>query len=214
MPATARTAPGAPSARRRRTAVVGIVALPVVLLGLLLWGLWDPASRLDTVRAAVVNLDEPVTVEGQIVPLGRQLAAELVGSSDEQRLAWEVTDAERAAAGLQDGTYTAAVTIPADFSAAATSFAEAGGAVRRATVDVVSAPNGRYVDDIVARSVASSATRVLGAQLTETYVDNVLLGFTTLSDELGGAADGAEQLADGVRELADRVVKPSRTLST
>ena len=175
------------SPRRRTAAVVGVVALPLVLLGVLLWGLWDPASRLETVRAAVVNLDEPVTIDGQIVPLGRQLTAELVGSTEDHRLAWEVTDPERAAEGLRDGTYTAAVTIPADFSAAATSFAATEGTARQAVVDVVSATNGRDLDEILARAVASSATHVLGAQLTQTYVDNVLLGFTTLSESRDAA---------------------------
>ena len=53
----------------------GVVALPAAPLAILLWGLWNPAERLETVRAAVVNSDEPVTVDGQLVPLGRQLAA-------------------------------------------------------------------------------------------------------------------------------------------
>lgn len=201
-PATGSPATGT---RRKRSplTLVGIVALPLALLALLLWGLWDPASRLETVRAAVVNNDEPVTVDGQLVPLGRQLAAELVGSDSERRLAWEVTDADGAEQGLRDGTYTAAVTIPAQFSAAATSFADVDGEARQATVTVASATGGRYVDELVAQAVAAEAADVLGSQLTQTYVDNVLLGFTTLSEQLGGAADGSVQLADGVRELAD-----------
>lgn len=188
---------------RRRLGIIGLVVLPVALLGILLAGLWDPVSRLDGVRAAVVNLDEPVTVDGQLAPLGRQLAAELVGSDEALRLAWEITDEASAAAGLRDGTYTAAVTIPPDFSAAATSFAATDGTPRRAVVEVTTATPSRDVDDIVARAVTARATELLGSQLTTTYVENVLIGFTTLATELGDAADGAGQLADGVQELAD-----------
>lgn len=192
------------SARRGHPALraTGVVALPAILLALLLWGLWNPAARLPEVRAAIVNHDEPVTVDGQLVPLGRQLAAELVGSDSDMRLQWEITDAAGAANGLEDGTYTAAVVIPEDFSAAATSFSDAEEA-RKAVVEVTTAEGGRDVDALLARAVADSTARVLGEQLTETYVENVLVGFTTLSEKLGGAADGAGQLADGVGRLQD-----------
>ena len=36
--------------------------VPLTAAGVLLWGLWNPTERLDTVTSAVVNLDEPVTV--------------------------------------------------------------------------------------------------------------------------------------------------------
>ena len=57
---------------------VGLVLVPLLIGGLLVWALWKPDERLDRIEAAVVNQDEPVTVDGQTVPLGRQLAAGLV----------------------------------------------------------------------------------------------------------------------------------------
>ena len=195
---------------------VAVALLPLMILGLLVSALWNPQERLDTVKAAIVNLDEPVEVDGQPVPLGRQLAAGLVsggdttgtGSSEEVGAAavppsdasydWEVTDAAGAADGLADGTYAAVVTIPEGFSAAATSFSgEDPAKARQATIDVATPANGRVLDDALAQVVAQTATGVLGSVLTETYVDNVLVGFSTLSEELGKAADGADQLAEG-----------------
>ncbi|ACZ32217.1 YhgE/Pip N-terminal domain protein [Xylanimonas cellulosilytica DSM 15894] len=196
--------------------LVAVALLPVLVLGLLLAALWNPVERLDTVRAAIVNLDEPVTVDGQYVPLGRQLAAGLVSGaapSTEQTLRaapatdagydWLITNAERARAGLADGTYAAVVTIPADFSAAATSFGGDAADARQATIDVATPAGGRVADAVIARYVASTATAVMGSSLTETYVDNVLVGFTTLADQLGQAADGAGQLADGATSASD-----------
>ena len=90
------------------------------------------------------------------------------------------------------------MTIPEDFSAAATSFGgEDPAKARQATIDVATPANGRVLDDALAQVVAQTATGVLGSALTETYVDNVLVGFSTLSEELGKAADGADQLAEG-----------------
>ena len=44
---------------------------------------WKSSARLDRVQAAVVNADEPVTLNKQLVPLGRQLAGGLVSSKDD-----------------------------------------------------------------------------------------------------------------------------------
>ena len=62
--------------------IVGIILVPLVIAGILIWSLWNPQDRLDTVNAAIVNNDAPVTIDGQIVPLGRQLSAGLVGGAD------------------------------------------------------------------------------------------------------------------------------------
>ncbi|MEU4363359.1 hypothetical protein [Promicromonospora sp. NPDC023987] len=198
---------------------VAVALLPLMILGLLISALWNPQDRLDTVKAAIVNLDEPVEVEGQTVPLGRQLAAGLVSGGETADAAageaaavpasdasydWEIADASSAADGLADGTYAAVVTIPEGFSAAATSFGGDDPAeARQATIDVATPANGRVLDDALAQVVAQTATGVLGSTLTETYVDNVLVGFSTLSEELGKAADGADQLADGATEAGE-----------
>ena len=41
-------------------------------------GHWHADDRLGRVQAAIVNDDQPVTLNGQTVPLGRQLTAGLV----------------------------------------------------------------------------------------------------------------------------------------
>ncbi|GAA4416077.1 hypothetical protein GCM10023169_03020 [Georgenia halophila] len=219
------------STNRRRPGpgtVVALTLLPLAVLGLLLAALWQPQERLDTVRAAIVNRDKPVEVEGQAVPLGRQLASGLVsggasaaGSGDDAPVdtnyTWEITDADQAAAGLEDGTYAAVVTIPGNFSAAATSYSGQAGEAHQATIDVATPEGGRILDDALAQVVAGTATDVLSGMLTETYIENLLVGFTTLDEQLGEAAggaselatgagqaaSGAEQLADGVDELAE-----------
>lgn len=189
---------------RRWPAVVVALLAPVVLVVVLLAASWAPADGLDRVQAAVVNQDEPVTLQGQYTPLGRQLASALTkGEELDATYDWVVTDAAGAAAGLADGTYAAVVTIPENFSAAATSFAAGDGTAEQATVDIASPPGATAVDQAVTATVTTAATRVLGQQLTTTYIENVLVGFGTLSEQLGQAADGADQLADGVAQLAD-----------
>ena len=98
--------------------LVAAVLLPVLFGSLVLWSLGDRVERLDSVPAAVVNLDDPVRTgkgeDRQTVAAGRLLAAGLTSPTDEseQSLGWELTGAEDAEAGLRDGSYYAVVTIP------------------------------------------------------------------------------------------------------
>lgn len=208
---------------------VGLVLVPLLIGGLLVWALWKPDERLDRIEAAVVNQDEPVTVDGQTVPLGRQLAAGLVtssgatdaeasgtggssGSSDEpanvsghdsgSNFTWVITSADDAATGLADGRYATVVTIPAGFSAAATSVGTDPANAQQATIDIATSERSRPVDAAVAQAVTSTAVRVLSGQLTTTYLQNVFVGFDTLRDSLSQASDGASQLASGASGLS------------
>lgn len=244
--------------------VVGLVLVPLLVGGLLVWALWQPDQRLSRIQAAVVNLDQPVTVNGQTVPLGRQLAAGLVTSSgttstttatstasasagatasagagatasagageaasaagssaaassgaattstastgdvpsvsghdSSTNFTWVVTSAADAASGLTDGRYATVVTIPAGFSAAATSVGTDPAKAQQATIDIATSDRSRPVDGAVAQAVTSTAVRVLSSQLTTTYLQNVFVGFDTLHSSLQQASDGASKLATG-----------------
>ncbi|WJL96439.1 YhgE/Pip family protein [Microbacterium sp. ET2] len=184
--------------------ILGVLLLPVIVGGILVAALYNPTERLDQLNAAIVNDDEPVEINGQTVPLGRQLSAGLVEGSDdlESNLTWTISNEDDAAEGLADGTYAAVVTIPSNFSAAATS-TQPGETPEQATIEVTTPPDSRVVDDAITAQVTTTAASLVGQQLSETYLENVFLGFTTLGEQLGEAADGADQLADGAGQLAD-----------
>jgi len=184
--------------------LVGVLLLPVVIGGILVAALYNPVERLDGLNAAIVNEDEPVTIDGQLAPLGRQLTAGLVEGSDElaSNLTWTITGASDAAAGLADGTYAAVVTIPGNFSAAVTS-TQPGETPERATIEVQTPPDSLIVDDAITAQVTTAAASLMGSEVSKVYLENVFLGFTTLGDQLGLAADGAVELASGAQQAAD-----------
>lgn len=181
--------------------IVGLVLVPLVIGGLLVWALWNPTERLGEVKAAVVNLDQPVTVNGQTVPLGRQLAAGLLGRKNDN-FTWVLTDQKDADAGIADGGYVAVVTIPKNFSKAATSTAGTDGAATQATIDVRTSQKSKLVDPAISQAVTTTATGILNKQLTTTYLENVYVGFNTLHDQLAKAASGAGSLSSGLTQLA------------
>ena len=192
--------------------ILGVLLLPAAVGGILVAALQNPTERLDSMTAAIVNLDEPVTIDGQLTPLGRQLAAGLVEGSDDfdSNLNWVISNEDDAKDGLADGTYQAVITIPEDFSKAATSsgtaISDGGGSAsddaEQATIEVTTPPDGLVADDLITGQIASVAASTMGSMLSEATMGNVLVGFTTLGDQLGDAADGAEQLASGARDAA------------
>lgn len=184
--------------------LIGVLLLPAVIGGILVGALYNPTDRLDNITAAIVNDDKAVELNGQLVPLGRQLTGGLVKGADDQpsNIDWVISNDDDAAAGLKDGTYTAVVTIPENFTAASLS-TRPGETPEKATIDVQTAPDARVVDGAITAQLASTASSVFGTELSSQYLTNVFLGFTTLSDQLGTAASGAHQLADGATQAAD-----------
>ena len=189
--------------------ILGVLLLPALVGGVLVMALQNPTERLDSMTAAVVNLDEPVTIDGQYTPLGRQLAAGLVEGSDEfdSNISWVISNEDDAATGLGDGSYQAVITIPKTFSADATSagtvLADGAGAAEQAKITVTTPPDGRVADDLITQQIATVAASTMGDMISEATVGNVLVGFATIGDQIGEAADGADQLTDGAQSAAD-----------
>ncbi|WP_309104333.1 YhgE/Pip family protein [Microbacterium sp.] len=188
--------------------ILGILLLPAAVGGILVAALHNPTERLDSMTAAIVNLDEPVEIDGQVTPLGRQLASGLVEGSEEldSNLTWVISNEDDAATGLADGSYQAVITIPEKFSAAATSagqaIADGGGEAEKATISVTTPEDGLVADDLITGQIASVATSTMGTMLSEATLENVLVGFTTIGDQIGDAASGALELATGARDAA------------
>uniref|UniRef100_UPI0013005422 YhgE/Pip domain-containing protein n=1 Tax=Desertihabitans aurantiacus TaxID=2282477 RepID=UPI0013005422 len=182
--------------------LVGLVLVPVIVAAGFLWATWGSDDRLDRVQAAVVNLDEGTEVNGQRVPLGRQLAAGLV-DSEEENFTWTLTDSEDAESGLASGRYAAVVTIPENFSEAATSYGGDAAEAEQAEIDVRTSEVTGIADGAIGQTVGNVAVATLNTELTKTYLDNIYLGFNDIADQFGTVADGAGDLADGAEELAD-----------
>lgn len=185
--------------------LVGLVVVPLLVAAGFLWATWDSDTRLDRVPAAIVNADQPVTIDGRLVPLGRQLAGGLVNARDGGgNFNWLLTDAEDARAGLAAGSYAAVVTIPADFSRRATSFSRSDPAeIEPATLDVQTSQIRGIADGVVAQYISLAATNALNGELTRQYLDGIYLGFNRTGEQFATVAAAADRLADGGARLAD-----------
>ena len=189
--------------------LLGLMFVPAILATSFTWTQTEATQNLDRLSAAVVNLDKPVTVDGQYVPLGRVLVAKLTDTDGDEapvNIHWVLTDEETASQGLDSGSFSTVVTIPEEFSAAATSVGTSmkeqdPSLARQATLDIRTSQSAGIIDPTIGQAVAAAITNALNTQLTETFVENIFIGFSEQKDKLGQAADGAAQLADGADQL-------------
>ncbi len=210
------------SSPRALLALVAVVLVPLIYGGLYVWANQSPQTRVDQVSAAIVNLDEPVTItksdgSSQIVPLGRSVVGKLTASGSSSNYDWVLTDEASAAAGLADGRYAAVLTIPADFSRAATSTNGAVADVRAARLRVQTNDAVNYVDGSIAKAIATSTSTETARMLTESYLQALYAGLATMHGSMGDAADGAGKLASGAGDLtsgADKAAAGAGSLAS
>lgn len=182
-----------------------LLLVPVLVAGGMLWATWGAGDRLSNVQAAVVNLDEGAEIDGQPVPLGRQLTANLVDGRPDDQVSWEMVTEEEARDGLETGRYAAMVIIPPNFSESALSFSGPPEDARQATMELTVSPLAGVADGLIARNLADEATVAFNQFLTEDFLDNIFIGFNDMGDQMGDSVDAARQLADGSEQLAGGV---------
>jgi putative membrane protein len=206
------------SSRLAILALIMIAAVPAIYGGVYLSANWNTSGNIDKLHAVIVNNDVAQTVTGadgtvKTIDAGAELVDSLVGS-DSAGFTWSTADDETDARNsLVDNENFAVLVVPADFSSTLASTAtnpgaESPEAATDTTAASVFAPEQAhlrvYTDDasnFIVGQVTKSVTAAIRAQLTssisENYLDNIYLGFTSLHDNLVLAADGAVTLSDG-----------------
>lgn len=188
-----------------KAAVVAMICVPLLYGALYLWAYWDPTGNLDRLPVALVNEDRGATVDGERLHAGDDVVAELRESG---ALDWRDTDATTAEAGVRDGDYYFAVTIPASFSADIAS--ASGDDPEQAELDVTYNDANSYLASTLGRSAMTQVRQAVSATIGEQAVDQVLVGLGSAKDGFAQASDGAitlqaatGDLSTGAHQLAD-----------
>lgn len=185
-----------------------LVCVPLLYGAIYLWSNWDPYGSLDRLTVAVVNRDEPVSVQGQDIHGGQDLVDQLL--ADRSSFTWHPTDSTDAAVGVGDGRYAFSITVPQDFSASLA--AVATGEPRRAEVNIAFDNSQGYILGIMAETAEKELQSQLNAAAVKAYADAALgalpqlrAGLDEASTAAGQLADGSSRVADGVATLEDKV---------
>ena len=181
-----------------RLALVALMCVPILYGGLYLWANQDPYAHFDRVPAALVVADTGATVDGEAVTIGADVADTLVREHD---FDWRVMTAGHARAGLQDGEFGFALTLPAGFSSALTSAASAD--PTKARVIVSTSDTNGYLSGTIAEQAAGRIRDAVAEQVGEEAANALLVGLADVRDDLGTAVTGADQLSSAAATAAD-----------
>ncbi|MEV4742704.1 YhgE/Pip domain-containing protein [Streptomyces sp. NPDC049555] len=179
--------------RLPRAALVALLLLPLLYGALYLWSFWDPYGRLDKVPVALVNEDRGATVDGKRLAAGDTIVQ---GLRESRTFQWHETDAARARDGLDKGRYYLSLTIPAGFSerlASSSGDRPVTGALQVRTNDA-----NNYIVGQISRSVFSEVRAAASRKTSRSFYDKIFVSFSGIHGKTVQAAQGADQLGEGI----------------
>lgn len=186
------------STRMSLIALIALLAVPILYGGLYLWANQDPYGNLSRVPVALVVDDAGASVNGEQRNFGDEVADELLGGDTFQ---WHrVSDAD-AESGLADGTYDFTVVIPSDFSAAIASISS--DAPRQADLQLRTNDANNYLASTIGSQAVSRIQQTVAQKVADEAGLTLLNALNTIRMQLSDAADGAQQLVDGLGTARD-----------
>ncbi|ANY06440.1 YhgE/Pip domain-containing protein [Pseudonocardia sp. HH130630-07] len=180
-------------------AVLALLLVPMLYAGFYLYANGDPYSRLDRVPAALVVEDAGGTdADGDPQNVGEEVARNLEesGSFDFHRVS--AADADR---GVRDSSYTFALTLPRDFTAALRSSADL--APRQGVMVLTTNDANNYLVRTIADTLTTKVRQSVAQQVGTEAADTFLTGFSTIYAKTQEAANGAGELASGATRAHD-----------
>ena len=189
------------SGKLPKLALVAITLVPLLYGAMYLYANWDPYGRLSSVPAAVVVDDAGAARDdGSRLDAGQDVYSELVDSGT---FDWQRTGEAQAQQGVSDGTYTFALVVPKDFSAALLSPGEFQ--PRQAQLRLITNDANNYLVGTIADKVVSEVRKAVAKNAGTEAAEQFLMGFSTVHEKTVEAADGAGKLADGAGKLRDGI---------
>ncbi|MCH9816396.1 MAG: YhgE/Pip family protein, partial [Actinomycetia bacterium] len=185
-----------------RLAIGGVLLVPLIYGGLLIWAFWNPVGNVQNLPVAIVNEDVPVQVEGRTLAAGSEITNTVVS---QQQLKWTQTDASDADAGLNSGRFYLVMKIPSNFSAQLASLDTA--TPTQANIEVVTNDATNYLVDEIASDTleAIQGQTIQGLQLE--FLDVVYSAIGSLEKEGEEVVDGGAAIAKGADEAAAGATK-------
>lgn len=180
--------------------VIVAMCLPILYASIFLKSIWDPYGRINHLPVAVVNLDQPTTLEGNKVDVGDRLVKELKSNDD---LDWHFVSAKKAQEGLKDRKYYMIVKIPKNFSENAASVLDTD----PEKMDLTYETNGglNFLGEVISENAMTQLKAQVSESVTKSYADVIIKMVKTVGDGMEQAADGATKLADGSKQVADGI---------
>ena len=174
----------------------GISLIPSLYTVLFLSSMWDPYGKLAELPVAVVNQDKAVSYNEETLAVGDSL---VTGLQESDALDFDFVSQEEAEAGLADGSYYMALTIPENFSENATTLLDE--TPQQMELTYRTSAGRSYIASKLTASAANEIKDTISDEVTAIYAETVF-------DQLQTVADGMTD--SGCTEAHNSATGPSR----
>lgn len=196
--------------RIMKVVVVAISIIPLLYGALYLAAFIDPYQTLNDVPVAIVNEDTGATLGNQEITAGSDLCDELAKRTDGMQ--WNFVSAEKAEAGIEDGTYYMALYIPSNFSETLASADTDDPKQAQLTLECNEAKN--LIASQIGTTVFNKVQTALVQSISKQYYDNIFVKINDAAESIQTAADGASDLNSGLVTAQDGSSTITSSLST
>ncbi len=191
--------------------VAAIIFIPLMYGGTLSSAYQDPVENIGHIQAAVVNEDQPFTVDlvsgtRETIDVGDMLTDALVNPEDgeDTGFTWTKMDRSQAERDLEDASIRAILYIPEGLSEEVSQIGTTDAAnTVTSRIELVTDDGINYLAGTLARSVAATLQDRVTSEASSIYAEALLESLGEVRTGMGEAADGATQLADGTATLSD-----------
>lgn len=174
-----------------------IALIPMIYTTIFLSSMWDPYGRMDHLKVAVVNHDQPTTYQGQKLKVGKDLTKQLAKSD---QMGFTVVDSEqKAKAGLHSGKYYMIITIPKNFSKNAATVLNQH--PQKMKLHYETSYGHSFIGGKMAETGAKSLTKLVSRQVSYAYSQLMVKLIKKSGQGISTAASGSAKLADGTTQL-------------
>ncbi|WP_096435760.1 YhgE/Pip domain-containing protein [Alteribacter populi] len=202
---------GIVTSKKLLVALIGIMLMPLLYGGALIWSFWDPYGQIEDLPVAVVNEDRGATQEGEEIAAGEEFVSNL---REEATLDFHFVSEDEARRGMKEFDYYFYVKIPETFSEDITSVIDNEPAKGTLYYEVNEDYN--YVSSQIADNAIDAMEQQLSEALTLAYVEVANDSFSTFTKHIydlekatesllsgnKGVLDGGNSLNDGLLELS------------
>lgn len=192
--------------------IFGVLLLFVVVGGIFVMVLQNLIERFEFMIVVIVNFDEFVIIDGQMILFGCQFVVGFVDGLDDfdLNLMWVIFNEDDVVDGLVDGFYQVVIMIFEDFFVVVILVGmvifDGGGKVEQVIIIVIIFDDGFVVDDFIIGQIVDVVVLIMGMMFFEVMMENILVGFIMIGDQIGDVVDGVLKFVNGVCDVVIGVV--------
>lgn len=177
-------------------AAIGIIFVPMLYVTIYLLSVWNVYDKVNNVPVAFVNLDKPVTKDGKVYAIGKDLQNKL---KDNTKLGWRFVSYEDAMKGVKGTKYYAVIEIPENFSGEIANASD--GKFQTPSIIYIANQGKNFVFSQVSSKVATSIQTQVSASIQKEIAKTLVTSLENVKVSIKDASDGTDKLNSGANKL-------------